>query len=157
MIKYLSSEELIKAIKVEEKRVRVLQRLYFIKFLYEGMTVEQASQKIGVTKAVGYQWLNRWNEKGYEGLIPKFGGGKPSKLSKDQMAELKNMLKSRELWALNEVMSLILEKFGVVYSERQVRRILKKLGMRHAKPYPIDYRRPKDADKILKKTIRGGP
>ncbi|MCW1311768.1 MAG: helix-turn-helix domain-containing protein [Candidatus Rehaiarchaeum fermentans] len=78
-----------------------------------------------MTKAVRYQWLNRWNEKGYEGLIPKFGDGKPSKLSKDHMAELKNMLKSRELWALNEVMSLILEKFGVVYSERQVRRILK--------------------------------
>ncbi|MEM3334035.1 MAG: winged helix-turn-helix domain-containing protein [Thermoplasmata archaeon] len=51
------------------------------------------------------------------------------------------MFKSGELWALNEVMSLILEKFGVVYSERQVRRILKKLGMRHAKPYPIDYRK----------------
>ncbi|MEM4115066.1 MAG: transposase [Saccharolobus sp.] len=128
-----------------------MRRLYFIKFLYNGMTVKQARQKIGVTKAVGYQWLNRWNEKGYEGLIPKFGGGKPSKLSKDQMAELKNMLKSRELWALNEVMSLILEKFGVVYSERQVRRILKKLGMRHAKPYPIDHRRLKDANKILKK------
>ncbi|MEM3265271.1 MAG: winged helix-turn-helix domain-containing protein [Thermoplasmata archaeon] len=52
-------------------------------------------------------------------------------------------------------MSLILEKFGVVYSERQVRRILKKLGMRHAKPYPIDYRIPKDADKILKNIING--
>ncbi|MEM4058181.1 MAG: winged helix-turn-helix domain-containing protein [Thermoplasmata archaeon] len=48
-------------------------------------------------------------------------------------------------------MSLILEKFGVVYSERQVRRILKKLGMKLAKPYPINYRRLKDADKILKK------
>ncbi|MEM3812166.1 MAG: helix-turn-helix domain-containing protein [Thermoplasmata archaeon] len=81
--------------------------------------------------------MNRWNEKGYEGLIPKFSGGKPSKLSKDQMVELKNMLKSRELWTLNEVMSLMLEKFGVVYSERLVRRILKKLSMRHAKPYPI--------------------
>ncbi|MEM3791010.1 MAG: transposase [Thermoproteota archaeon] len=110
---------------MEEKRVRILQKLYYIKFLYEGMKVEQSSQNVGMTKAVGYQWLNKWNEKGYEGFIPKFGGGKPSKLSKDQMAELKNILKSRKLWALNEVMSLILEKFGVVYSERQVRRIFK--------------------------------
>ncbi|MEM3873153.1 MAG: hypothetical protein QXE05_11400 [Nitrososphaeria archaeon] len=53
-----------------------------------------------------------------KGSSPSLVGGKPSKLSKDQMVELKNMFKSRELWALNEVMSLILEKFGVVYSER---------------------------------------
>ncbi|MEM3845005.1 MAG: winged helix-turn-helix domain-containing protein [Candidatus Parvarchaeota archaeon] len=57
--------------------------------------------------------------------------------------------------AINEVISLILEKLDVVYSERQVRRILKKLGIRHAKPYSIDYRRPKDADKILKNIIDG--
>ncbi|MEM3858710.1 MAG: winged helix-turn-helix domain-containing protein [Candidatus Micrarchaeaceae archaeon] len=71
------------------------------------------------------------------------------------MTEVNNLLKSRELWVLNEVMSFILEKFGVVYSEGQVLRILKKLRIRHAKPYPIDYRRLKDADKILKNIIDG--
>ncbi|MEM3503750.1 MAG: IS630 family transposase, partial [Nitrososphaeria archaeon] len=110
-----------------EKRVRVLQGLYFIKFFIERITLEQASQKIGIIKAVLYQWLNRWNEKVYEGLIPKFCSRKPSKLSKGQMTEVNNLLKSRELWVLNEVMSFILEKFGVVYSEGQVLRILKKL------------------------------
>lgn len=38
------------------------------------------------------------------------------------------------------------------YSERQVRRILKGFKMKHAKPYQVDYRKPKDAEENLKKT-----
>jgi transposase len=32
--------------------------------------------------------------------------------------------------------------------------ILKKFKMNHAKPYPHDYRRPKDAEDLLKKLTR---
>ena len=45
----------------------------------------------------------------------------------------------------------IKDKFGVEYSEKQVHVILKKMGLRHAKPYPEDHRRPGDAEAILKK------
>jgi putative transposase len=37
------------------------------------------------------------------------------------------------------------------YSERRVRRILKGMGMKHAKPYQLDYRKPDDAEEKLKK------
>ena len=43
-------------------------------------------------------------------------------------------------------------RFNVEYSMRQVSRILKKLGVHHAKPYPNDYRKPSDAEEKLKKT-----
>ena len=38
-------------------------RLYFIRYLYRGMSVEEASDLVGVTKATGYTWLKRWNVK----------------------------------------------------------------------------------------------
>ena len=47
---------------------------------------------------------------------------------------------------------MIRDEFGTEYTMKQVWIILKKMGMRHAKPYPHDKRRPKDAENVLKKT-----
>ena len=150
--RHMPLEELKAWIKGKEKEIRVLKRLYFIRYLYDGDSVENASKKIGVVKAVGYEWLRRWNKRGYEGLIPNFGGGRPSKLTESQKDDLVEMLKKKDNWTLPEVRLLIKEKFGVEYSENQVRRILKSFGMKHAKPYPHDYRRPDNAEELLKKT-----
>ena len=87
-VKHLPAEELDKKIKKLEKDTRVLKRLYFIRHLYRGISVEEAAELVGVTKATGYAWLKRWNSNGYEGLIPEFGGGRPSKLTKDQKEKL---------------------------------------------------------------------
>ena len=50
------------------------------------------------------------------------------------------------------VLSAPCDKFGPDFSEKHVRTILKNLGLKFAKPYPKDYRRPPDAEKQLKKT-----
>jgi len=60
------------------------------------------------------------------------------------------MLKERT-WTTKEVQELIKEKFGVIYSSWQVRRILKSFGMKYAKPFQKDYRRPENAEELLKK------
>jgi len=49
------------------------------------------------------------------------------------------------------VRNLIQKEFGIVYTLKQVRIILKKFGMRCAKPFPHDHRRPPNAEEILKK------
>jgi len=145
-----SLKELDEMIKKLETDVRVLERLYFIRFQYKGMSVQEASDFVGVTKATGYNWLKLWNEGGYEALIPKFAGGKPSKLSEKELKELKNMLQDGQ-FTTKEVHDLIKEKFGVDYSLSQIRRILKSMGMKYGKPYTKDYRKPKNAKEILKK------
>ena len=88
----MSEADITKRIREERNGVRVITRLIFIKFLYTGMGVIEASKDVGVAKRVGYQWLKRWNESGYEGLSPRFAGGKPSKLTGDQKKELKALL-----------------------------------------------------------------
>ncbi len=152
--RHLPAEELDKRIKKLEKDTRVLQRLYFIRHLYRGMSVEEAADLVGVTKATGYAWLKRWNSKGYEGLIPEFGGGRPSKLTKDQKEELREMLKKKDSRTTKEVQELIEAEFGVSYSSWQVRRILRSFGMKYAKPYQKDYRKPENAEETLKKPDR---
>ncbi len=149
--RHITAEELLKRIKSLEKDVKVLQRLYFIKYRYEGVVVEDAAKRVGISKQVAYIWQDRWNKEGYVGLKPKFAGGKPSKLSDDQKKQLKEILNKRDDWTTEEVKKLISEEFKVEYTPKQVRIILINFGMKLAKPYPHDYRRPDDAEEILKK------
>lgn len=150
--KKMTMDELNKRIKSLEKNVKVLKRLYFVRYRYSGDSVEVASRKVGVTKMIGYTWQRRWNKDGYVGLIPRYDGGRPSKLTEEQKKELKLLLKERDDWNTNEVRNLINEKFDLKYSLKQVRIILRKFGMKYGKPYPRDYRRPDNAEELLKKT-----
>ena len=145
-------EELDKRIKSLELDVKVLNRLHFIRNRYLGDSVELAASKSGVTKRVGYIWQDRWNKEGYEGLKPKYGGGRPSKITNEQKSELKEILTERDDWTTKEIRKLIKDKFDVEFSEKQVRIILRNLGLKFGKPYPKDYRRPPDAEEQLKKT-----
>ncbi len=120
-------------------------------YLYSGLSVPEASEKLGITKVTGYIWLERWNENGYDGIIPRFTGGRPSKLTDEEKIELKEILKERDDWKTKEIRKLICDKFNVEYSLKQVGIILKNLGLKFARPYPKDYHRPVDAEEQLKK------
>jgi putative transposase len=103
---------LLKQIKSLEKDTRVLQRLYFVKHRYEGTSVDEAAKLAGVSKPVAYQWQERWNQDGHEGLKPRFSGGCPSKLTEDQKEKLKVMLHKRDDWSTKKVQELIYLSFA---------------------------------------------
>ena len=153
--RHITSGELRKLVRDEQKRGKILQRLIFINDLYEGKSIPSAAKHVGVVRTIAYEWLRRWNKSGFDGLIPRFAGGKPSKLSVDQKKELRTLLEAKDLWYLGDIVKLIKSGFGVEYSERQVRRILKGFKMKHAKPYQVDYRKPRDAEEKLKKAWSG--
>jgi len=149
--KHMTQEELQRRIKTLEVNTKILQRLYFIKHRYDGESVEEASRLVGAAKPVGYAWQERWNENGYDGLIPRYAGGRPSKLSDQQKEKLGLLLKEKDVWTTDEVRLLISNEFGVEYTLKQVRIIAKRFGMKYAKPYTFDYRKPPNAEQILKK------
>ncbi len=132
--KWITVEELKKRIKKKEKDVKVLNRLHFMNYLYSGFSVPEASEKLGITKVTGYNWLERWNEDGYEGIIPRFAGGRPSKLADQKKNQLKEILKKRDDWTTKEIRNLICKQFGVEYSLKQVRIILRNLGLKFPRP-----------------------
>jgi putative transposase len=116
----MNIEDLNRKIKSVEKDVKILKRLYFIKFRYSGDSVEKASEKVGVTKRIGYIWQNRWNEKGYDGIIPRYAGGRPSKISDQQKSELEKILRLKESWTTKEIKDVISREFNVDYSLKQI-------------------------------------
>ena len=99
-----------------------------------------------------FPWKSGWSQDWYKGLLPKYARKGPSKKSDDQKEMLKEKLKN-EQYTTSQVRDIIMEELGKEYTMKQVWYILKKMGMRHAKPYPHDMRRPGNADDILKKPM----
>ena len=149
--KHLTVQDLEKQIKTLEKDTRVLKTLYFVRYRYEGKSVEEAARLVGTSKNNAYIWQERWNESGYEGIKPRFAGGKPSKLTEEQKLNLKERLSSGS-FTTEDVREIIQTKYGVEYTSKQVRIIMRKMGLNYAKPFQHDYRRPADAEEQLKKT-----
>jgi transposase len=145
--------EEVRAQLVSEKDPVVKQKLSFLLFAGEDcLYFERAVEASGIDITTGYKWIRTWNELGYKGFLPSPNkGGRPPKLTDDDLEDLQDILKSKDFWTTKEVRVLIKEIFMKELSEDQVRRILKeKVGMHLSKPYPQDYRRPENAEEILK-------
>jgi hypothetical protein len=54
-------------------------------------------------------------------------------------------------------MELILREFNVDYTLKQIYIILRDIEMNFGKPYPRDYRRPRNAEEMLKKLPKMDP
>lgn len=126
----MTQKDLNKKIKDIEKEIKILERLKFINYRYQGLTVNKACEKLNVTKRVGYIWQERWNEEGYNGLIPKYGKGKPSKLTENQRKELKEYLIKNSITDTHEVQQIIKEEYNLEFTKKHVRTILHQLGLK---------------------------
>lgn len=146
---YCSSKKIVR----KEKDKYVHERLLFIYQLYLGCSVAEACERMCISEQTGYNWLEKWNEKGREGIGPDFGGGSPPRLTQAQKQSLRDKLMPKATWLTNEVRALIKKDFGVAYSIRHVARILRSFGMHYAKPYRTDYRRPENSESLLKSAI----
>jgi hypothetical protein len=84
LIKHLSIYEILDLIKHLDD-VEVVKILVFIKRLYELKTIREPVHMLGYTYESGLRWLKRWNEDGVNGIKHRWGDGRPSKLSKDEL------------------------------------------------------------------------
>ncbi len=110
------------------------------------------------------QSLNDWNENGLQGIIPNFGGGRPPHLDKKEFDELyKSITKQKPcelmetdkvFWDIELVRKYVLIKYNVDYTYSGMWKIVReKFDLNYIKPFSKDYRKPDDADEILKKRL----
>lgn len=74
-------------------------------------------------------------------------------LSDAQLKELKDKLMAATISTTKGVRLLVKKLFNIDYSSRQISRILRKMGMTLQKPYPRDYRRPKNSELLLQNQL----
>ena len=139
-----------------ETDARVKPRLIFLNAISNcGISYDLASKICGLNLSTGYVWIRKWNAEGYEGLKDKdTRTGRPPKLDKDDMDKLREILKTKDYWTTNEVRKVIKDRFNVDLAISQVIKILReKFGMLFSKPYPMDYRKPENAEEILENQL----
>lgn len=135
----------------KEKDPKVRDRIRMMILLKEGYKQKEVAKIMRTTERTVYTWKKRYEEDGIEGLKTKEKPGRKRKLSDEDMERLKDLLKQKEYWTTRGVRNLIKIEFGIEYTLRHVARILRKLGMKYQKPYVNDFRKPKNAQEILKK------
>ena len=140
-----------------EKEEEVKIKLIFLNLIANlEIDLEKACQIFGIAIPTGYLWIRQWNQEGYEGIRSKQSkAGRPPGLSEEDLKKLEGLLKEKEYWTTKEVRGLIKERFGVEFSEDQAVRILRhKLKLHFSKPYPMDYRRPENAEALLENQLQ---
>ena len=152
VVKHLSEDD-IDRLQSETDDIKVYKRLTFLKRLYEGATLLEAAEDVGVSEGTASNWVRRWNEGGLGKLTPNFGGGRPPKLDEAQQQQLIERLREGQPWKKQEIQHLLDEEFDVEYHPHYLPVFLDKLGLSYAIPRTKRPDRPENAEEILDERV----
>ncbi|MEK7867808.1 MAG: helix-turn-helix domain-containing protein [Candidatus Omnitrophota bacterium] len=103
-------------------------------------------------------WKKRYEKQGVRGLYTKSRSGRPPKITREQNAEIKRVVRKHNIkqgWRTQHVRSIIVEKTGVRYSFRHTIRIIQNWGLSKIKPRPrYAFSKKDEREDFLKKTAR---
>jgi transposase len=130
------------------------RRLLSLAAVRDGMSRTEAARIGGMDRQTLRDWVHRFNEGGPDGLKDAWSKGNPSRLSAEQQAELASLVETGPdravhgvvRWRRIDLQRLIAERFGVVYHERTVGKILRQLGFSHLSARP---RHPAQDERIV--------
>ena len=143
------------------KNANQSRRLLSLAAVLDGMNRTEAAAIGGMDRQTLRDWAHRFNLHGPEGLKDIRSKGHPPRLSVEQQAELAHLVETGPdravhgvvRWRRIDLKQIIAERFGVVYHERTVGKILHRLGFSHISPRP---RHPAQDERIVaefKKTL----
>ena len=132
----LTLDEIILLMK-SEKDINVYKKLQYFKFNKMGFSKIESCKLAGFPESSRYYLDDLWAEGGYNALIPHYGGGRKSKLSKKQQKDLEIKLKTKDMWLVDDVRILIKEEYGVNYTYQSVRDLLIRLKIPIANYFKI--------------------
>lgn len=88
-------DELVRYIKLA-KNVKEKDRLLAIQMLWQGLTVLQVANCLCISDVSVYNWIHRFNSKGLDGLLTRARGGRPRRVSKEQVKNYLNVFEAPE-------------------------------------------------------------
>ena len=146
MIMRASQEELIKIKKAmdSEKKVRVFKRYQALYHFRTGRTREEVAQIVGVSPNTVTNVHRTYKIEGLTGMNDKPVPGRPARLSKEQQAELKQVILNKvpsEVgfpaefnWTAGIIGKYIKHKYGFDYSIRGITGMLDRMGLSYTRP-----------------------
>ena len=118
-------------------------------------SISEVSRLTGIDDSTISLWLKNWNAGNNELKSQRgIGGGRKEKLSEEEKESLIKDLKNESAWTTAQIMELIKNKFNIEYSDWHICSLMRKFGMKLAKPYQEDYRKPLNAEEILEVQLK---
>ncbi len=116
--------------------------------------LDDAANILGKSYQTVHRWIKTCESEGLECLKTSFGGGRPSKLTYNQLKELDKIIEKTPNMSMKDVHTIVNEKFNVNYSLKQIGKIVRKLGYNYSKAYPKFSKTPENTEEQLKKLKR---
>lgn len=120
------------------------RRLLALAAVCDGMSRADAAKIGGMDRQTLRDWVHRFNAEGPEGLENRSAPGRACWLSAEQMRELAEIVETGPdpetdgmvRWRRIDLKRVIEKRFGVVYAERSISRLLADLGFVHISARP---------------------
>lgn len=134
----------LRRLATETKNAKQSRRLLSLAAVLDGMSRDEAARIGGMDRQTLRDWVHRFNEFGQDGLRDVRNGGARERLSAEQKAELAAIVETGPdpevdgvvRWRRVDLKRVIEERFGVVYHERYVGKLLKQIGFSHVSARP---------------------
>jgi transposase len=147
---------------IKGRRSTPEERLHVVQLLKEGNDAALVAKMFGISRAIVFRWQQKYDEGGPAALETKKTPGPASRLSPTQMSQLYAIITGCDprqlefdfgLWTRKIIRDLIRRKFRIKFSEVQVGRLLKKMGMSAQRPLYRAYQQDPDRVEEWKKAI----
>lgn len=138
------------------------RRLLAVAAIYDGKSRGAAAKLGGMDRQTLRDWVHRFNEAGPKGLVNRAAPGAAPKLLPAQRAALATIVETGPdpqtdaivRWRRIDLKAEIEKRFGVVYHERSVSRLLHELGFAHVSARPRHPQQDPAMLETFKKTLR---
>jgi transposase len=140
------------------------RRLLALALVLEGVSRSEAARQTGMDRQTLRDWVHRFNTSGVPGLISRKPPGPTPKLTKEQMAELRQLVIDGPDHAVHKVVrwrcvdlrAEVARRFEVTVDEITIGRWLRKMRLTRLQPRPYHPKKDADAQEAFKKTSRHG-
>ena len=138
------------------------RRLLSLAAVLDGMSRDDAARIGGMDRQTLRDWVHRFNKAGPDALLDAWTSGPTPRLSLEQKSELAAVVEAgpdRQAdgvvrWRRIDLKRVIQERFGVVYHERTVGKLLKQIGFSHISARPRHPGQKAETIAAFKKTSR---
>ena len=115
----------------QSNNVEMVLRLKAIIAYLSGKPIDKIADYLDVSTRTVKRWLKRYEDGGIDSLITRPRSGRPPKLNKEALLEVRTAIESDQerVWAARHVYCLILTMFSVCYCVKYIPELLKKIGL----------------------------
>jgi transposase len=143
-----------------EEDERVARRLLAIANALAGMDRKAAAEAAGMDRQTLRDWVIRYNEHGIDGLVDRWGEGRPPRLARDELTELYAIVMAGPdpeidgicAFTREDLVRICEQRFGKTMHRATMGRVLRSMGLSRQKARPSHPRKDPASQEAFKKS-----